>query len=155
MVTALISLRGLHILRAVTIRAARGDITRFTTPRPLMSVHGRVPSERASGSKRRTGGITKTGNGPVRRIRVEAAWNYCVPARKTRHLQAKAAAAPDRVPAIAWHAQKRLCARTSRLSAVRKHHGKVTTAVARERVGFIGAIVCEVNARPHASRALT
>ncbi|MCY4326422.1 MAG: transposase [Rhodobacteraceae bacterium] len=137
--TALISLRGLHILRAVTIRAARGDITRFTTPRPLMSVHGRVPSERASGSKRRTGGITKTGNGPVRRIRVEAAWNYRVPARKTRHLQA----------------QKRLCARTRRLSAVRKHHGKVTTAVARERVGVIGAIVCAVNARPQASRALT
>jgi len=58
------------------------------------------------------------------------------------------------VQAIAWHAQKRLCARTSRLSAVRKHHGTVTPAVARELVGFIGAIVCAVNARPHARRAL-
>ncbi|MCY4196437.1 MAG: transposase [Rhodobacteraceae bacterium] len=89
--TALISLRGLHILSAVTIRAALGDITRFTTPRQLMSFLGLVPSERASGPKRRTGGITKTGNGPVRRIRVEAAWNTRFPARKTRHLQAKAA----------------------------------------------------------------
>ena len=66
----------------------------------------------------------------------------------------KCCKAPDRVQAIAWHAQKRLCARYSRLSAVRKHQCKVTTAVARELVGFIWAIVCEVNARPHASRAL-
>ncbi len=155
LVTALISLRGIHILSAVTILAELGDITRFDTPRQLMSFLGLVPSEHSSGPKRRTGGITKTGNGHVRRIRVEAAWNTRVPARKTRHLQAKAAAAPDRVQTIAWQAQKRLCARYSRLSAVRKHQCKVTTAVARELVGVIGAIVCEVNARPHASRALT
>ncbi len=90
-VTALISLRGIHILSAVTILAERCDITRFDTPRQLMSVLGLVPSEHSSGPKRPTGGITKSGNGPVRRILVEAAWNTRVPARKTRHLQAKAA----------------------------------------------------------------
>jgi len=31
---------------------------------------------------------------------------------------------------------------------------KVTTAVARELVGFIWAMVCEVADNPHASRAL-
>ena len=106
-VTALISLRGIHILSAVTILAELGDITRFDTPRQLMSFLGPVPSERSPGPKRRTGGITRTGNGHVRRILVEAAWNCRFPARKTRHLQARAAAAADRVQAIAWHAPPR------------------------------------------------
>ncbi len=84
-VTALISLRGLHILSAMMILAARGDTTRFDTPRELMSVLGRVPSEHSSGSRRRTGGITKTGNSHVRRVLVEAAWIDRFPAHKTRH----------------------------------------------------------------------
>jgi len=41
--------------------------------------------------------MTKTGNGPIRRILVEAAGNDRFPARKTRHLEAKANAAPERV----------------------------------------------------------
>jgi len=151
-VTALIRLRGIPVRGAVTILAELGDSTRFDTPRQLMRVLGRVPSERSSGPKRRTGGITPAGTGPVRAVRVEAAWNERVPARTTRHRQAKAAAAPEREPTCVGHAQKRLCARTSRRSAVRTQHGTVTPAVARELVGVIGAIVCEVNARPHASR---
>ncbi len=54
-VTAPISLRSLYILRAVTILATRGDITRFETPRPLMSVLGRVPSAGTRASHRRRG----------------------------------------------------------------------------------------------------
>lgn len=73
LVDALISLRGIHVLSAVTILAELGDIIRFDTPRQLMSFLGLVPSERSSRSRRRTGGITKTGNGHVRRILAEAA----------------------------------------------------------------------------------
>ncbi len=153
-VTALISRRGLHILSAVTILAELGDITRFDTPRQLMRVLGLVPSERSSGPRRRTGGITKTGNGHDRAVRVAAAWNTRVPARRMRLLQAKAAGAPDRVQAPPGRPPGRLGARTSRLSAVRKPPCKVTTAVARELVGVIRAIVCAINARPQASRAL-
>ena len=151
MVEALISLRGLDVLSAVTVLAELGDITRFDNPRQLMSFLGLVPSEHSSGQRRRTGAITKTGNGHVRRVLIEAAWNDRFPARKTRHLNAKAKAAPERVQTIAWQAQKRLCGRYRRLSHARKHHCKVTTAVARELVGFIWAIVCEVADRPHAS----
>lgn len=153
-VEALISLRGVNVLTAVTVLAELGDLTRFDTPRQLMSHLGLVPSEQSSGLRRRQGGITKTGNGHVRRVLVEAAWSYRFPARKTAHLQRKAASAPPRVQTLAWAAQKRLCARYRRLSNAGKAHCQVTTAVARELAGFIWAIACEMAGRPHNSRAV-
>ena len=60
-VEALISLRGVNVLTAVTVLAELGDLTRFDTPRQLMSHLGLVPSEQSSGPRRRQGGITKTG----------------------------------------------------------------------------------------------
>ena len=60
-----------------------------------------------------------------------------------RHLRRKAAAAPEAVQALAW-----ACVPGIFIA------GKaVTTAVARELAGFIWAIACEVQGRPHASRA--
>ncbi len=85
---------------------------------------------------------------------VEAAWSYRFPARKTAYLRRKAAAAPPPVQALAWAAQKRLCARYRHLDRAGKAKCKVTVAVARELVGFIWAIACEVNGRPHATRAV-
>ncbi len=155
LVEALISLRGVNVLTAVTVLAELGDLTRFDSPRQLMSHLGLVPSEHSSGARRRRSGITKTGNGHVRRVLVEAAWSYRFAARKTAHLQRKAASAPPRVQALAWAAQKRLCGRYRRLSHAGKAHCQVTTAVARELAGFIWAIACEMAGRPHGSRALT
>ncbi len=153
-VEALISLRGVDVLTAVTVLAELGDLTRFDSPRQLMSYLGLVPSEHSSGSHRRQGGITKTGNSHVRRVLVEAAWSYRFPASKTAHLRRKAAAAPPRVQALAWAAQKRLCARYRRLSDAGKPHCQVTTAVARELAGFLWAIACEMAGHPHGSRAV-
>ena len=153
-VDALVSLRGVDLLTAVTVLAELGDLTRFDNSRELMSHIGLVPSEHSSGTRRRQGGITKTGNGHVRRVLVEAAWSYRFPARKTAHLQRKAASAPPRVQALAWAAQKRLCGRYRRLASTGKPACKVTTAVARELTGFLWAIACEMAGRPHGSRAL-
>ena len=63
---------------------------------------------------------------------IESAWNYRFPARKTKHLMRKASAAPPAVQAIAWAAQKRLCARYRHLYHAGKAMCVVTTAVARE-----------------------
>ena len=109
-VEGLIALRGVDVVTAMTVLAEVGDLTRFDTPRELMSFLGLVPSEHSSGGRRRQGGITKTGNGHVRRVLVEAAWSYRFPARNTRHLRCKASTAPPAVQAIAWAAQTRLCA---------------------------------------------
>jgi transposase len=147
-VEALMALRGIKLISAMTIIAELGDITRFDSPRQLMSFLGLVPSEASSGLHRRQGAITKTGNGHVRRVLVEAGWCYRFPARKTAHLQRRAQTCSAAVQAIAWKAQKRLCGRYLHLIGRGKLKVQVCTAVARELVGFIWAIACEVMNRP-------
>jgi transposase len=143
-VEGLMALRGVDLIAAMTIIAELGDITRFESPRQLMAHLGLVPSEHSSGERQKRGGITKTGNGHVRRVLVEASWSYRLPARKTAHLRKKAEKASKPVQEIAWKAQKRLCNRYRYLV----HKGKLPvescTAVARELAGFIWAIACEV-----------
>lgn len=151
-VQALMALRGVELITAMTVLAELGDLTRFDSPRQLMSFVGLVPSEHSSGARRRQGAITKTGNGHVRRVLVEAAWAYRFPARKTAHLRRKAESAPREVQAIAWAAQKRLCGRYWHLYQAGKAKPKVCAAIARELVGFIWAIACEVMGKPHATR---
>ena len=92
-VGALISRCG--VITTVTVLAEPGDLTRFDSPRQLMSYPGLVPSEHSSGSQGRQG-ITRTGNSHVRRVLVEAAWSCRFPA--TAHLRRKAAAPPGRWP---------------------------------------------------------
>ena len=75
-VEAIQALRGIQFTTAVTLLAELGDLTRFETPRQLMSYLGLVPSEHSSGERRRQGSITKTGNAHARRVLVEGAWAY-------------------------------------------------------------------------------
>jgi len=142
-VEALMSLRGIKLIAAMTIMAELGDITRFDSPSQLMKFLGLVPSESSSGSSRRQGSITKAGNGHVRRVLIEAGWCYRFPARKTAHLQRYAEKCSDEVQGIAWKAQKRLCGRYTHLLSNGKIKVQVCTAIARELVGFIWAIACE------------
>lgn len=151
---ALMALRGVSLTTAMTVLAELGDISRFDSPRQLMSFLGLVPSEHSSGPRRRQGAITKTGNGHVRRVLVEAGWNYRFPARKTRVIERRAERTPPGVQAIAWQAQKRLCGRYRQLIAAGKLKQQVTTAVARELAGFLWAIAREATGQPHGSRAL-
>ncbi len=143
-VEGLMALRGCRLITAMTTVAELGDITRFETPRQLMAFLGLVPSEHSSGRRRRRGGITRTGNGHVRRVLIEAAWCYRFPAKKSAPLQRRAEQTSEAVQAIAWKAQKRLCARYRHLD----HRGllkvKISTAIARELCGFIRAIACQV-----------
>jgi transposase len=101
---------------------------------------GVVPSERSSGPKQTRGGITKTGNGHVRRKLVQAAFTYRRPARKTAVLQRRAERTSEVVQEIAWKAQKRLCACYRNLVARGKLKVQACTAIARKLAGFIWAI---------------
>lgn len=143
-VEGLMALRGCRLVTAMTVVAELGDITRFDSPRQLMKYLGLVPSETSSGPKTRRGGVTKTGNGHVRRVLVEAAWCYRFPARKTAVLQRRAEQSPDEVQSIAWKAQKRLCGRYQALSKRGLLPQKISIAIARELTGFIWAIASEV-----------
>lgn len=134
------ALRGIDRLTATTLVAELGDLRRFPDAPQLMKYLGVVPSEHSSGNTKSRGGITKTGNGHVRRVLVEAAWTYRHPARKSPLLQRRAEKASEAVQEIAWAAQKRLCARYRMHEARGKKKVLVCTAIARELVGFIWAI---------------
>jgi transposase len=69
-VDALQALRGMQLVTAVTIMVEIGDLRRFDSPRQLMGFLGLVPGERSTGDSVRRTGITKAGNGRVRRALV-------------------------------------------------------------------------------------
>jgi transposase len=131
------TLRGLDLIAAITVVAELGDLRRFARPRELMGYLGLVPSEHSTGSKRRLGAITKTGNGHVRRVLIEAAWNYRYPARLSRALQLRQERQPAPIRAIAWRAQLRLNHRYRRLKARGLQHNKICVALARELAAFV------------------
>jgi transposase len=147
-VEAVQALRGLDLTGAVTLIAEVGDVTRFDTPRKLMSYLGLTPSEYSSGAHRHQGGITKAGNGHARRALVEGAWAYRYPAKVSRHLQPRLERVPLEVRAIAWKAQLRLCKRYRVLSARGKHVNQVVVAIAREMAAFAWAIARQVPVLP-------
>lgn len=146
-VTALMAMRGIDLVAAVTILAEIGDLQRFESPRQLMAYLGLVPSERSTGDSVRRGNITKAGNGRARRVLVEAAWSYRHPPRVGVEKQVHVSAAPRAACEIAWKAQVRLCKRFRTLSRKGKKSTVVATAIARELAAFIWAIAREVGSR--------
>jgi len=147
-VQALQSLRGVALIIAVCVVAEIGDMSRFRTARHLMAFFGLVPGERSSGATVRPRGITKTGNKIVRSHLLEAAWCYRLRAKIGERLVRRDGSLPELAKEIAWKAQVRLCGRYRRLMARGKKSQLVTTAIARELVGFIWAIGREFHPQP-------
>lgn len=139
-VAALQAMRGIDLVAAVVVLAEIGDLSRFASPRELMAYLGLVPSESSTGEEVRRYGITKAGNGRVRRVLVEAAWSYRHPPRVSAAMQARVERAPRPAREIAWKAQRRLTARYRALARRGKRPTVVATAIAREMTGFIWAI---------------
>ena len=119
--------------------AELGDLTRFETPKELMAYLGLVPSEHSSGTTVRRGGITKTGNGHVRRVLIEAAWAYAYGARNPACARAIGGLAA-RGQEIAWKAQF-ACALATESYGPGQIPNSVVTATARELSAFMWAIV--------------
>ena len=80
-VEALQALRGIRLVTAATIMVEAGDLNRFESARQFMGYLGLVPGERSTGNAVRRLGITKAGNGRLRRALVESAWTYRHPPR--------------------------------------------------------------------------
>lgn len=148
LVHALMTLRGVDQLVATTLVAELGELKRFAHPRDLMGYLGLVPSEHTTGEKRRLGAITKTGNTHVRRVLIEAAWNYRFPPRITMPLQKRQEQQPADIRSIAWRAQLRLNHRYRQLTARGVQHNKVCVAIARELAGFLWSIGQQVTISP-------
>lgn len=136
--------RGFKTQAAMVIATELGDLRRFENPRQLMAYVGLVPSEHSSGDRRRLGHITKAGNARVRHVLVQAAWHYRkrpVVGASLRQRQR------DRDPGVirhAWKCQHRLYTLFHRL-AVKKPNQVAATAVAREMVGFLWAVLRDID----------
>jgi len=127
-VTALQAMRGVALVVAVTLVAEVGDFRRFANARQLMAYLGLVPSEHSSGASVRRSGITKAGNVLARRVLIEGAWTYRMPARVSRKLYDRNEKLSPAIRDIAWKGQIRLCSRYRRLAAAGKPKVVVTTA---------------------------
>ena len=139
-VEALQAFRGIRVIHAVRLVAELGDLSRFASARHLMGYLGLVPSENSTGTRRRQGAITKTGNRSARRALVEAAWAYRYGARVSVGIARRQSGLPKAVTDIAWKAQLRLCARYRRLSGRGLTRNKIIVAIARELSGFVWAL---------------
>jgi transposase len=141
-VEALQSLRGIAQTTAVTIVSEVGTLSRFQSPRQLMGYSGLVACEHSSGSRIQRGGITKTGNGHLRRVLVEAAWAYQHRPNVIGFLarRQKDLAISEEAKTIAWKAQQRLHKRYKAMAARGKNKNQIVAALGRELLGFIWAI---------------
>jgi transposase len=131
--------RGIDTVTAMTIVSELYGFERFQSPRGLMAFLGLVPSEHSSSDKTHRGGITKTGNGHVRRILIEAAWHYRHRPGPTGVLNKRREGQPAQVIALADKAQHRLYRRYRRMTEAGKANQKAVAAVARELAGFVWA----------------
>jgi Transposase IS116/IS110/IS902 family len=79
-------LRGISTLTAFGLAVEIGDWRRFTG-RTIGAYVGLVPTEYSSGDTRSQGGLTKTGNGHVRRLLIESAGHHRKPYRPSQRLR--------------------------------------------------------------------
>ena len=142
MIEALQSLRGVARTTAATIVSELGSLSRFERPQQLMGYSGLVPREHSSGNRAQRGGITKTGNGHLRRVLVEAAWAYQHRPNVSGVILQRQKNLPldDEVKKMVWKTQQRLHKRYTALAARGKNKNQIVTTVGRELLGFIWAV---------------
>jgi transposase len=153
-VRALMALRSVQLITAVTVVAEVGDFARFAKATYFASYLGLTPSEQSSGERRMQGGITRHGNSHVRRVLVEAAWNYRHRPVLTAAIRKRGESTTVEVRAIAQKAQDRLYRRTKHLTARGKEKNKIATAVGRELGCFMWAIANHSSVKSEVDRRI-
>jgi transposase len=154
-IEALQALRGVAQTTAASIVSELGSLSRFQSPRQLMGYSGLVAREHSSGNRIQRGGITKTGNGHLRRVLVEAAWAYQHRPNVIGFLlrRQKSLAISEQAKDIAWKAQQRLHKRYKAMAARGKNKNQIVTAIGREMLGFIWAIAVETEKQHKLAKA--
>jgi len=132
--------RGINTLAAITLATEIGDWRRFERPGQLMAFLGLVPKEHSSGDRDRKGPITKAGNSRCRHVLVQGAWKYRHRPAVGVDLKRRQKGQLPEVIAHAWKAQHRLYKIFHRI-AYRKSNQIAAVAVARELVGFLWAVM--------------
>jgi transposase len=128
-------LRGISTLTGLALAVEIGDWHRFTGA-SIGSFIGLTPAEYSSGSSRTLGPITKTGNGHVRRLLVEAAWHHRARYQPGKALRDRWELAPAAARVRGDQGNRRLHHRWARFIERRKRHTVATVAIARELAGW-------------------
>jgi transposase len=154
-IEALQALRGVAQTVAVSIVAEVGSLSRFPSAPDLMGYSGLVPREYSTGNRVQRGGITKTGNGHLRRVIGEAAWAYQHRPNVIGLLlrRQKSLAIGEEAKKIAWKAQQRLHKRYQAMAARGKNKNQIVTAIGRELLGFVWAIGIETEKQQKLAKA--
>jgi transposase len=128
-------LRGISTLTGFALAVEIGDWQRMTG-RTIGSFVGLTPSEHSSGASRSQGPITKTGNGHVRRLLIEAAWHHRAHYTIGSTLRARWDAAPAAARARGDDGNRRLHKRWVSFIDRKKRSTVANTAIARELAGW-------------------
>lgn len=128
-------IRGIATLTAFGLAVEIGDWHRLTG-RGIGAYVGLVPTEHSSGDSRSQGGVTKTGNGHVRRLLVEAAWHHRTRYRPGAELRHRWDMASPAARARGQAANRRLHTRWVSFDARKKRPVIANVAVARELAGW-------------------
>ena len=133
--------KGIATLSAMLFITEITDFRRFSNPRALMAFLGLIPSESSSGDKQRGGPITKTGNPRCRTQLIECVQHYVKKPQISYQMKRNLAEVDPRSAAIATKCLERLHKRYWHLSMKGKPRPVALTAIAREFVGFIWAMM--------------
>lgn len=128
-------IRGVATLTAFGLAVEIGDWHRLSG-RSIGAYVGLVPSESSSGESRSQGGVTKTGNGHVRRLLVEAAWHHRTQYRPGVELRRRWDLASPPARARGQAANRRLHTRWTAFDARKKRPVIANVAIARELAGW-------------------
>jgi transposase len=135
------ALKGIGTLSAMLLIAEITDFHRFPNPRSLMAFLGLIPSENSSGDKQRGGPITKTGNSRCRTQLIECVQHYVKTPQISQKMKADLSQVDPHSAEIAVKCLKRLHKRYWSLTMKGKIRPVALTAIAREFVGFIWALM--------------
>jgi transposase len=147
MVGRLQCFRGISLHSAMVLATEIVDWRRFERPAQLACYLGLVSREDSSGDRTRLGSITKAGNTHCRHVLIQAGWSYRHRPQTSLDLKRRQQGQPPAVITHAWKAQQRLHRRFVHLSD-RKRPQIVVVAVARELVGFLWAVMHDLET-PH------
>ena len=133
--------KGIGTLSAMLLIAEITDFRRFPNPGALMAFLGLISSEHSSGDKQRGGPITKTGNPRCRTQLIECVQHYVKKPQISYPMKADLAQVDPHSATIAVKCLKRLHKRYWALTMKGKIRPVALTAIAREFVGFIWAMM--------------
>ena len=133
--------KGIGTLAAMILISEITDFRRFATPRALMAFLGLIPSENSSGDKQRVGSITKAGNRRCRTQLIESMQHYVKSAHISLQMKCDLSQVDADTANRAIKCLKRLNKRYWALTMKGKNRPVAITAIAREFVGFIWAVM--------------